>query len=88
MGVLRWQRIARSSARSLLKRPITRLHPEVRVALRMGCFEVHKLGVPAPVATDAMIRLTRRMRKASAAACGTRSCAGRLQARIFDQARI
>jgi len=67
MGVLRWQRSLDHLLEPFLKRPISRLDPEVRAALRMGCFEVHKLGVPAPVATDAMIRLTRRMRKASAA---------------------
>ncbi len=33
----------------------------------MGCFEMHHLGVPAPVATDSMIRLTRKMGKSSAA---------------------
>ena len=67
MGVLRWQRSLDHLLEPFLKRPISRLDPEVRAALRMGCFEVYKLGVPAPVATDAMIRLTRRMRKASAA---------------------
>ncbi len=32
----------------------------------MGCFEVRHLGVPGPVATDEMIRLTRRLGKSSA----------------------
>jgi len=35
--------------------------------LRLGCFEIQRLGVPAPVATDSMIRLTRRLGKSSAA---------------------
>ena len=44
-----------------------RLDPELRAVLRMGIFEVWRLGVPAPVATDSMIRLTRRLGKTSAA---------------------
>ena len=67
LGVLRWQRALDHRLRPYLKRPITRLDPEVRAALRMGCFEIHNLGVPAPVATDSMIRLTRKMGKSSAA---------------------
>jgi 16S rRNA (cytosine967-C5)-methyltransferase len=67
MGVLRWQRSLDHLLKPFLKRPIARLDPEVRAALRMGCFEMHHLGVPAPVATDSMIRLTRRMGKSSAA---------------------
>jgi len=50
-----------------LKRPLARLDPEVRAVLRVGVFEVWQLGVPAPVATDSMIRLTRRLGKSSAA---------------------
>lgn len=67
LGVLRWQRPLDHLLKPFLKRPIDRLDPEVRAALRMGCFEMHHLGVPAPVATDSMIRLTRRLGKASAA---------------------
>ena len=66
-GVLRWQRRLDHVLTPLLKRPLARLDPEVRAALRMGCFEVQQLGVPAPVATDEMIRLTRRLGKSSAA---------------------
>jgi 16S rRNA (cytosine967-C5)-methyltransferase len=50
-----------------LKKPMARLDPEIRAVLRMGCFEVQQLGVPAPVATDAMIRLARLLGKSSAA---------------------
>jgi 16S rRNA (cytosine967-C5)-methyltransferase len=50
----------------LLNRPFARLDPEVRAILRVGLFEIGLLGVPAPVATDAMIRLTRRLGKSSA----------------------
>lgn len=67
MGVLRWQRSIDHLLEPFLKRPITRLDAEVRAVLRMGCFEVHQLGVPGPVATDSMVRLTRRMGKSSAA---------------------
>ncbi len=67
LGVLRWQRTLDHRLRPFLKLPIPRLDPEVRAALRIGCFEIHHLGVPAPVATDSMIRLTRKMGKSSAA---------------------
>ena len=67
LGVLRWQRALDQQLKPFLKRPIARLDPEVRAALRMGCFEMHHLGVPAAVATDSMIRLTRKMGKSSAA---------------------
>ena len=67
LGVLRWQRALDHVLYPFLKRPLTRLDPEVRAVLRLGCFEAQRLGVPAPVATDAMIRLTRRLGKTSAA---------------------
>ena len=67
LGVLRWQRSLDHRLTPFLKRPLARLDPEVRAVLRMGVFEVWQLGVPAPVATDAMIRLTRRLGKSSAA---------------------
>lgn len=66
LGVLRWQRALDEALAPFLKRPLDRLDPEVRVALRMGCFEVRHLGVPGPVATDEMIHLTRRLGKSSA----------------------
>jgi len=66
LGVLRWQRTLDVVLQPLIKRPMARLDPEVRAVLRLGCFEVRRLGVPAPVATDSMIRLTRKMGKASA----------------------
>ncbi len=67
LGVLRWQRRLDHVLTPFLKRPLARLDSEVRAALRMGCFEVQQLGVPAPVATDEMIRMTRRLGKSSAA---------------------
>ena len=66
-GVLRWQRRLDHRLEPFLKRPLARLDPEVRAALRIGCFEGTELGVPGPVATDAMVRLVRNLRKASAA---------------------
>lgn len=67
LGVLRWQRDLDHRLRPFLKRPMKRLDPEVRTVLRLGCFEGSRLGVPVPVATDAMVRLTRKLRKTSAA---------------------
>lgn len=67
LGVLRWQRRLDHRLGPFLKRPLARLDPEVRAVLRIGCFEGTELGVPGPVATDAMVRLVRRLRKASAA---------------------
>ena len=63
LGVLRWQRTLDEVVQPLVKRPLHRLDAEVRTVLRMGLFETVHLGVPAPVATDEMIRLTRRLGK-------------------------
>lgn len=67
LGVLRWQRKLDHRLGPFLKRPLDKLDPEVRAVLRIGCFEGIDLGVPGPVATDGMVRLVRRLRKASAA---------------------
>lgn len=67
LGVLRWQRSLDHRIEPFLKRPLHRLDPEVRAVLRLGCFEGSRLGVPAPVATDAMVRLIKKFRKTSAA---------------------
>jgi len=67
LGVLRWRRRLDHRLEPFLKRPLNRLDPEVRATLRIGCFEGTELGVPGPVATDAMVRLVRQLRKASAA---------------------
>lgn len=67
LGVVRWQRALDEALKPFLKRPLARLDSEIRAILRLGCFEVQRLGVPAPVATDSMIRLTRRLGKSSAA---------------------
>jgi 16S rRNA (cytosine967-C5)-methyltransferase len=66
LGVLRWQRALDHRLAPFLKRPLPRLDPEVRTVLRLGCFEGVLLGVPGPVATDAMVGLVRDLRKGSA----------------------
>lgn len=66
LGVLRWRRDLDHRLGPFLKHPLDRLDPEVRAALRLGVFEGTRLGVPAPVATDAMVRLIRVLKKASA----------------------
>lgn len=67
LGVLRWLRRLDQVLGAVVQRPLDRLDPEVRVVLRMGLFEATCLGVPAPVATDAAVRLVRRLGKSSAA---------------------
>jgi 16S rRNA (cytosine967-C5)-methyltransferase len=66
LGVQRWLRRIDHRLRPLSKRPLHRLDPEVRAALRLGIFEGAVLGVPPAVATDAMVRLARALRKSSA----------------------
>jgi 16S rRNA (cytosine967-C5)-methyltransferase len=67
LGVLRWQRALDAALSAHLMRPIDRLDPEIRAVLRLGAFEIAHLGVPRPVATDAAVRLTRRLGRSSAA---------------------
>ncbi len=67
LGVLRWQRLLDVVLSASSRRPVVRLDPEVRAVLRSALFEAAKLGVPAPVAVDAAVRLTRRLGKSSAA---------------------
>ncbi len=67
LGVLRWRRLLDTVLSRFSRRPVQRLDPEIRAVLRIGLFEAVKLGVPAPVAVDAVVRLTRRLGKTSAA---------------------
>jgi 16S rRNA (cytosine967-C5)-methyltransferase len=67
LGVARWQRALDHVLQPMIKKPLDRLDPEVRAVLRLGRFEAAHQGVPAPVATDEMVRLIRRLGKASAA---------------------
>ena len=66
LGVLRWQRALDAALSSPLRRPLDRLDAEVLATLRIGLFEIVKLGVPAAVATDAAVRLVGRLAKRSA----------------------
>jgi len=67
LGVLRWLRALDVVIQRCCNRPLRRLDAEVRAVLRSAVFEARFLGVPAPVATDAAVRLTRRAGKSSAA---------------------
>jgi 16S rRNA (cytosine967-C5)-methyltransferase len=67
LGVLRWLRRLDEALGALTRRPLAKLDPEVRAVLRLGLFEAADLGVPPPVATDAAVRLVRRLGKGSAA---------------------
>ncbi len=61
LGVLRWQRMLDTILSGELTRPLDRLDPEVRAALRVGAFEATILGVPPAVATDGAVHLVRRL---------------------------
>ena len=67
LGALRWRRLLDEVLGRFSRRPVGKLDPEVRAVLRVGLFEAAKLGVPAPVAVDAAVRLIRRLGKTSAA---------------------
>jgi 16S rRNA (cytosine967-C5)-methyltransferase len=66
LEVLRWLRALDAVLQPLCRRPITNLDPEVRVALRLGLAETMRLGVPPALATDASVRLVRRLGCSSA----------------------
>jgi len=66
LGVLRWLRTLDAALSVPARRPLERFDAEIRAALRIGLYEAVELGVPAPVATDAAVRLARRLGKASA----------------------
>lgn len=67
LGVLRWLRRLDEALGALTRRPLEKLDPEVRAVMRLGLYEATGLGVPAPVATDAAVRLVRQLGKGSAA---------------------
>lgn len=67
LGVLRWQRALDHALARHCRRPPAELDPEVRVVLRLGLYEAVLLGVPAAVATDGAVHLSRRMGRGSAA---------------------
>ncbi len=61
LGVLRWQIFLDQQVRSLLSRPNARLDAEVRIALRLGAFQLlHLDRIPARAAIDESVELVRR----------------------------
>lgn len=66
LGVLRWLRLLDADLGRWSSKPVARLDPEVRAALRLGLFEATELGVPPPVAVDAAVRLVRRLGRGAA----------------------
>jgi 16S rRNA (cytosine967-C5)-methyltransferase len=60
LGVLRWQIQLDDLVRQYLKRPNARLDPEVRLALRLGAFQIRHLDrIPARAAIDESVELAR-----------------------------
>ncbi len=66
LEVLRWLRALDAVLQPLCRRPMANLDPEVRVVLRLGLAETIRLGVPPALATDASVRLVRRLGCSSA----------------------
>ncbi len=66
LGVLRWQRLLDHVLERFSRRPLPRLDPEVRVALRLGLFERAQIELPAAVAVDGAVRLIRELGHTSA----------------------
>jgi 16S rRNA (cytosine967-C5)-methyltransferase len=66
LGVLRWLSALDWVLRRHVRSGLERLDPEVRAVLRLGLYEAVHLGVPAPVATDAAVRLVAGLGKGSA----------------------
>jgi 16S rRNA (cytosine967-C5)-methyltransferase len=61
LGVLRWQIWLDQQIRPLLKRPNTRLDPEVLIALRLGVFQLRLLDrIPDHAAIDESVELTKK----------------------------
>ncbi len=60
LGVLRWQIRLDHQIRGLLKKPGARLDPEIRIALRLGAFQLlHLDRVPAHAAVDETVELAK-----------------------------
>ncbi len=60
LGVLRWQLVLDERIRPLLKRPNARLDTEVRIALRLGAFQLLFLDrIPARAVIDESVELTK-----------------------------
>jgi 16S rRNA (cytosine967-C5)-methyltransferase len=60
LGVLRWQIRLDHQLQTLLKRPQGRLDPEIRIALRLGAFQIlHMDRIPARSAIDESVELAK-----------------------------
>jgi len=60
LGVLRWQILLDSQLNSLLSRPNAKLEPEIRIALRLGGFQLLYLDrIPARAAIDESVELAK-----------------------------
>lgn len=61
LGVLRWQIRLDHQLQTLLKRPHAKLDPEIRIALRLGAFQLqHMDRIPARAAIDESVELAKR----------------------------
>jgi len=68
LGVLRWQRRLDFLADRHLKKPPVVFDPEVRIALRLGLYQLRFLDrIPARAAVNESVELVKRARKSSAA---------------------
>lgn len=65
MAVLRWRRSLDEAINRCLKKAA--IEAELRIVLRLALAEIVEIGVPAPVAGDAAVRLVRQMGKGRAA---------------------
>ncbi len=60
LGVLRWQIRLDHQLQALLKRPNAKLDPEIRIALRLGAFQLlHMDRIPARAAIDESVELAK-----------------------------
>jgi len=61
LGVLRWQIALDHQLQTLLKHPNAKLDPEIRIALRMGAFQLlHLDRIPARAAIDESVELAKK----------------------------
>jgi 16S rRNA (cytosine967-C5)-methyltransferase len=68
MGVLRWRASLDAAIAAASARPITRLDPEILIALRMGTYQLRFLErIPPHAAIDESVELVKHARKRSAA---------------------
>jgi 16S rRNA (cytosine967-C5)-methyltransferase len=61
LGVLRWQIRLDHQLQALLKRPNGKLDPEIRIALRLGAFQILRMDrIPARAAIDESVELAKK----------------------------